>query len=141
MMGLKEILISVFVFSGLMIGSSMFYVAINDEYSTLGSPEQGQNFAFFNYTSGMYNALAGTEEKIQEIKSQGLASDDVAGWFLLGSLNAVKTLISLPIAMSAMITDLTIALMLPEWVSTMLFGIVLVIIIFGIIYAAIKVKI
>lgn len=136
-MQVRDIIIAVFVFSGIMIGSGIFFNGLADQYSVTPS----KNLRVFNYTGDMYDSLGLSEAKIQEIRSQGLGVDDIAGWFVLGALEAVKTFLTLPVGLSAMVSDITVSLGFDPWVFNMIFGIIITTVIFAIIYAAVKVRV
>ena len=143
-MSIEKIVVSMLLLSGLMVGIGIFYNAMGDEYSSLAPNAQTKNFTALDYTDDLYDSLADAQKEIDGMTAE--SSSDVANvfniinFFTLGGAAAIKTFMALPVITTAFIGDFTRMLELPFWVSPMIIGLILITLIFGMIYAVLKVK-
>ena len=143
-MSIEKMVVSMFILSGLMVGIGIFYAAMGNEYSDLAPNAQTKDFRTLDYTNDLYDSLSDAQEKIDGMTAESSSdvSDvfNIVSFFTLGGAAAIKTFMTLPVIMTAFISDTVTMLGLPVWVYSMTIGLILITTIFGMIYAVLKVK-
>jgi hypothetical protein len=131
-MRLANILITVLLIGGFSMGFAGFF-------GSIASPSclTSHNFTSMNYINQVANTTQSMYGIVNESQTQSFSSGNILSIapvnLLFGAYNAGMLILQTPIFFYSMIYDLTSILGFPAWVAIMLYGIILIIVVFSII--------
>jgi len=129
---LKAIVVTLIIFSGVVIGVSGFYGSLGLRYG-VNTTDMG----FLNRSTAVASTLSDLESKIK----QPTNPLEIAAFIAFGALDTAKLTFQSADTLTGIVGDISDpdniggALAIPAWVSTVLIGLIIVIVIFAILSA------
>lgn len=129
---IKNLIITGLLVSAVVLGFSGFTSSMATEYSV-----SSEDVSYLNVTSEMQTHVNELEESIRGAETSTVSFIDVLA---TGTFETLKLMFSLPNIFGALLTDISVMIGLPVWVTGTIMAIITVIVVFGIIKVITKVE-
>lgn len=133
---LRDMIIGLIMFSGLVVGFSTFYGNIATTYGKTYT-----DLAFLNATSRTNTMVNQLKSSVETTRMTGIAIVDIPLTIASGVYNTLKLLFGSVNIFSSLLTDLTSIFGIPGWVVVMVMGIISTIIVFEIISGVLRYRV